>query len=63
MFSGLMPGMVTPFDERGEVDVGTFPEGHHGRALARIPPSGPDPRATTGLVWELAFRREFRAES
>jgi dihydrodipicolinate synthase/N-acetylneuraminate lyase len=22
MFSGLMPAMVTPFDERGEVDLG-----------------------------------------
>jgi dihydrodipicolinate synthase/N-acetylneuraminate lyase len=23
MFSGLMPAMVTPFDDRGEVDLGT----------------------------------------
>jgi dihydrodipicolinate synthase/N-acetylneuraminate lyase len=22
MFTGLMPAMVTPFDERGEVDLG-----------------------------------------
>lgn len=62
MFSGLMPAMVTPFDERGEVDVGAAGEVAERFVAAGV--SGISPLGSTGEFSHLTpeERKRFAAD-
>ena len=62
MFSGLMPAMVTPFDERGEVDLGAAEAVVERFVEAGV--SGISPLGSTGESTHLAAneRRRFTEE-
>ena len=62
MFDGLMPAMVTPFDEQGELDLGAA-EAVIERFLA-AGVSGISPLGSTGEATHLTFdeRKRFAGE-
>ncbi len=62
MFSGLMPAMVTPFDERGELDVGATEAVVERFIEAGV--SGISPLGSTGEATHLTFdeRKRFAEE-
>ena len=58
MFTGLMPAMVTPFDERGEVDLGTTEAVVERFIAARV--DGISPLGSTGEASHLASEERKR---
>src|SRR3712207_7716599 len=62
MFSGLMPAMVTPFDERGELDFAATEAVVERSIEAGV--SGISPLGSTGEATHLTFdeRKRFAGE-